>query len=410
MERTSLNLGLFLGLLLACAFLFASPATAQKKGKLPKNHPDACPYCMNDPELMKAAGIVSHGGFEVARKTTEEAAAVVGGAEIYWVETEHFKLGFALGPIKVKQDEKAKIRAECAALNEVLEEVPLKPKTLDPWLRAHLYAARLEQIYADMLEFLKADQSLFPESGTVWDMTGEYWGQGPHMGMKGKVEIMLWPSEGFHSQWLKENFGLLTKRTQRWHIIDTGSLQVSAHTEQGSLSVDQALHGHLVFNVSILLINSYKHYSYDMPVWLLEGIGHYMERRLNPKYNTFDSGEGGLAQTTRKEKWEPLVKKMISKEDAPSISALVRKSNFAELTLNDHFATWSMIDYLVRAHPDFLPEFIRRISDLRNEENLPDGTNLQEEQRAAFTEGLKMSYLQFDRAWAEWVQENYSSK
>ena len=406
MERKTLTIALWL----LASLWFAAPLLAQKKPKVPRNHPDACPYCKNDPEVMKAAGIVSHGGFEVARKSTEEAAGVVGGAEIYWIETTNFKVGLALGPIKVRQEEKAKIRAECAHLAETLEDVPLKPKTLDPWLRAHLYAVRLEKVYSDMLEFLDADQSKFPEPGTVWNMVGEYWGEGPYMGPKGKLEIMLWPSEGFHSQWLKENFGLLTKKSQRWHIIDTGSLQFSGHTDQGSLSVDEALHGHVVFNVSIMLVNSYKHYSYDMPVWLLEGIGHYMERKLNPKYNTFDSGEGGMAAGTRKEKWEPEVRKLVAKEEAPSLSALVRMSNFAELNLDHHFATWSMVDYLVQAHPGFLPEYIRRISDLRNEELIPDGSTLGEEQRASFKEDLKLSYLQFDRAWADWVMENYSSK
>jgi len=388
----------------------ALPAWAQKASKVPRTDPSQCPYCHNDPEILKRAGLVSHGGFDVARHPTEEASKAVAGADIYWIETEHFELGFALGPIKVRQEEKEKIRGECAKLAEVLENVPDKPKVLDPWLRTHIYAMRLEQIYSDMLEFFDIKQEVFPAPGTVWNQTGEYWGEGPYMGQKGKLEVMIFPSEAYHSQWLRTNFGLLTKKSQRWHVIDTGSLHLCVHTEQGSLTTDEALHGHLVFNVSIMLTNSYKHYSYDMPVWLLEGIGHYMERRLSPKYNTFDSGEGGLAETSRKERWEPEVKKLVAKNEAPSLSALVRMSNFAELDLPAHFTTWSMIDYLQRAHPGFLPKLILRTSDLRNEQNIPDGTNLQDEERAVFRDELHMSYLQFDRAWADWVLENYASK
>lgn len=396
---------------LACLTLFVSDAALAQRGeKLPNNHGSQCPYCQNDPEIMKAAGIVSHGGFDFGRKTTAEVEAAMGGLEIYWLETEHFEIGFALPPIKVRQEEKAKIRAECEELRQFMEEVPEKPKRLDIWLRLHLVGLRLEKIYADMIELFELGEVQFPAPGTVWDLTGEYWGEGPYFGQKGKFEIMILPSEGWHENWLRGEFGLRTKQTQRWHVIDTGSLHLVVHTEQGSLKVDEALHGHLAFNVSIMCTNALKHYNYDMPIWLLEGIGHYMERRINPKYNTFDGGEGGAAMTTKKEHWEPEVKKLVAKDKAPGLTVMTRMTSFAELDLDRHFACWSIIDYLQREHPGFLAKLVRRCADLRNEENIPDGTHLMDEHRAVFKEELKMSYLQFDRAWAAWVLENYSSK
>ena len=388
----------------------ASPSLAQRKGKLPPNHPSQDPYSKNDPELMKAAGIVSFGGFTFGRKTTDEVNEALGGLEIYWMETEHFEIGMALPPIKVRQDEKAKIRAECAELRKFFEEVPEKPKRLDPWLRLHLFGMRLEAIYDDMLELFDMQEVEFPAAGTIWDFTGEYWGEGPNFGQKGKFEVLLLPSEGWHEKWLRGEFGLTTKQSQRWHVVDTGSLHLVVHTEQGSLKVDTALHGHLAFNLSIQCTNAVKHYSYDMPVWLLEGIGHYMERRVSPKYNSFDGGEGGAARVSKKERWEPEVKKLVAKDKAPGLTTMVRMTNFAEFDLPRHFACWSIIDYLEREHPGFVAKLVRRCADLRNEENLPDGSNLLEEHRAVFKDELKMSYLQFDRAWAAWVLENYKSK
>lgn len=402
----------FLVILLAVLCMGAPNALAQKKGrnKVPKTDPSQCPYCHGDEAIMKAAGIVSHGGFKVGRKTTEEVNQQLGTADIYWIETEHFELGMALGRMKVRQENKKKIREECAKLGEHLEDVPEKPKVVDQWLLAHLYAQRLEAMYDDMLKLLDVDDSVFPAPGTVWNMQGDYWGQGPYFGQEGKLEVMLLPSESLHVNWLSKNFGLKTKKTQRWHVIDTGSLHLSVHTEQGSLKVDSALHGHLVFNISIMLTHSFKHYSYDMPVWLLEGIGHYMERRLNPKYNTFDSGEGGVAEMTKKAKWEPAVKKMVAADKAPGLALLARMTTFAELDLDRHFVSWSLIDYMERAHPGFLQKLVFRTSNLRNEQNIPDGSRLMDEHRAVFKDELKMSYLAFDRAWKEWVLENYSSK
>ena len=402
--------GIFWLVVLLGFWTLSGPLQAQRKEKVPPNDPSQCPYCENDPELLKAAGLVSHGGFEFGRKTTAEVNSAMGGLEIYWLETPHFEIGFALPTVKVRQDEKDKIRAECEQLRLALPEVPDKPKLLDPWLRLHLYGQRLEELYAQMVTLFDVGDVTFPEPGTVWDMTGEYWGEGPYLGQKGKFEILLLPSEGWHERWLRGEFGLRTKKSQRWHVIDTGSLHLVVHTEQGSLKVDEALHGHVVFNVSIMCTNALKHYNYDMPVWLLEGIGHYMERRLNPKYNTFDGGEGGTAQVSKKENWEPEVKRLVAKDRAPGLTVLTRMTNFAELDLDRHFACWSIIDYLERAHPGTLSKLIRRCSDLRNEEHIPDGSALLDEQRAVFKDELKMSYLQFDRAWAEWVLETYSSK
>ncbi|MFT4648475.1 MAG: hypothetical protein ACI87O_000204 [Planctomycetota bacterium] len=399
-------------LILAAVFCIGAPGAFAQKGrnKLPKTDPSQCPYCHGDKDIMRAAGIVSHGGFTVGRKTTAEVDKELGTAEIYWIETEHFEIGMALGRMKVKQEDKKKIRDEYALLGEHLEDVPEKPKVLDQWGLAHLYAQRLEAMYTNMLTLMELEDSVFPPPGTVWNMQGEYWGQGPYFGQKGKLEVLLLPSESLHVAWLSKNFGLRTKNSQRWHIIDSGSLHLCVHVEQGSLKVDAALHGHLAFNISIMLVNSFKHYSYDMPVWLLEGIGHYMERRLNPKYNTFDSGEGGVAQTTKKKNWEPVVKKLVSGDKATNLAELTRMTNFAELDLNRHFVSWSLVDYLQRAHPGFLRTLIFRTANLRNEQNLPDGTNLMDEHRSVFKDELKMSYLAFDRAWREWVLENYTSK
>ena len=399
-------------LIFVAVLCMSAPAALAQKGrnKLPKTDPTQCPYCHGDEAIMAAAGIKSHGGFDVGRKTTAEVDQQLGTADIYWIETEHFEIGMALGRMKVRQENKKKIREECAQLAEHLEDIPEKPKFIDQWLLAHLYAQRLEAVYDEMLTLLGVEDSVFPAPGTVWNMQGEYWGQGPYFGQKGKLEVMLLPSESLHVNWLSKSFGLKTKKTQRWHVIDSGSLHLCVHTDQGSLKVDPALHGHLVFNISIMLTHSFKHYSYDMPVWLLEGIGHYMERKLDPKYNTFDSGEGGVAEMTKKKNWEPAVKKLVSADKAPSLAELARMTTFAELDLDRHFVSWSLIDYMQRAHPGFLQKLIYRTSNLRNEQNIPDGSKLMEEHRAVFKDELKMSYLSFDRAWKEWVLENYSSK
>ncbi|MEZ5973708.1 MAG: hypothetical protein R3E96_02365 [Planctomycetota bacterium] len=354
---------------------------------------------------------MAHGGFQVARGTIEDAMKNLPGAEIYWLETEHFEIGYGLGPYKVRQDEKEKIRAECAELALVLENIPEKPKILDPGCACTWTAMRLrEDLRRTCSTSSRVKQEWFPRRGHRLEPDRRVLGRRPGTwARKSKLEVMILPSEGLH-QLVAGQLRSADQEHARWHVIDTGALHLTIHEEQGSLSIDSAMHGHLAFNVSIMLCNSLRHYSYDMPIWLLEGIGHYMERQVCPKYNTFDSGEGGIAETNRKENWEPDVKKFVAKGEASSLGAMVRMTAWSELTLERHMTAWSMIDYLQKAHPGFLATLLKRTSDLRSEQNIPDGTNLLECHRDVFKEVLGMNYLQFDRAWAEWVTANYASK
>ena len=389
---------------LATLVALALPLAAQRK-----NDPSECPYCGGDPELMEKAGLVSHGGFEFGKGETKDIDRLLATSDIRWIESRHFELGFALGSHKVKQEEKKKIRAELGRLAEVLPEVDPKKKILDPWLRSHLYAQRLEDTWDRFLEIMQLEEDDFPESGP-WNMQGKYMGEGPYVGQKGKFEVLLLPSEASSVMYLKNQFGLLIKLTQRWNLIDRDTISVTIHTDQGGLRDDQALHGHLVFNQTINLLDGYKHYSYDTPIWIREGLAHYVEREINPKFNTFDSSEGAVAEVTRKSKWQPEVRKLVQRDKAPRMAALIALKGYAELELEHHFTTWSMIDYLLQTNHDGFACLNDRLHGVMNEQGIPDGSNISDVHRAAFKECLGMSYAQFDAAWREWVIATYSSQ
>lgn len=92
------------------------------------------------------------------------------------------------------------------------------------------------------------------------------------------------------------------------------------------------------------------------------------------------------------------------------MARLVNVKGFGELKLEHHFTTWSMIDFLVREHPQFLGVLMDRISGMTNEQFIPDGSGLWDVHREVFKESLGMSYAQFDRAWQSWVLENYRAQ
>jgi hypothetical protein len=386
---------------LAATLALATLASAQRP-----NDPAGCPYCQDDPELMQAAGIVSHGGFEFGSTDTAQIDDFLAFCDIRWIETAHFQIGFALGPHKVKQEEKAKIREELGRLAEALPEVSTRTKTLDPWLRAHLYAQRCEDLWTRFLELMAVSEEDFPERGP-WDLRGKYMGEGPYLGQSGKYELLILPSEAALTMFLREQFGLLIKQTQRWNVIPRDTLIAVIHAMQGDLRDDQALHGHTVFNLTINLLDGYKHYSYETPIWIREGLGHFLEREINPEFNTFDSAEGAIADKTSKDDWGAEVRKLISKGEAVRMAELVNLKSYAELELRHHYTTWSMIDYLVAVDPDGFACLNDRLHGRTNAEGIGDGSNLDDVHREAFKECLGMGYAEFDRAWAEWAQASY---
>jgi hypothetical protein len=241
-------------------------------------------------------------------------------------------------------------------------------------------------------------------------MRGTYMGEGPYLGMKGKYEVLVVPNESAATNFLKTHFGLLTKLTQRWNVIDRDTLALIVHQDQGGLREDGALHGHVAFNLAINLLDGYKHYSYETPIWIREGLAHFIEREINPKFNTFDSSEGAVAEMTRKEKWEPEVRKLVASGGAIRMAELLNLKDYSGLTLAHHYTTWSIVDYLQKTNPKGFAKLNARLHGVTNEKGITDGSNQLDVHRKAFQEELGMGYAEFDAAWAKWVQETYGTQ
>lgn len=386
--------------LLACVAAFAQRP----------NDPTTCPYCHNDPAIMAKAGIVSHGGFKFGATDTAKIDELLATCDIRWIETKHFQIGTALGVQKVKDEESKKIFAELSRLAEGMPEVNPKVKVLDPWLRSHLYAQRCEDVWKRFIEILQIDETKFPDGKKMWDMRGTYMGEGPYIGMKDKYEVLSVPSEAAATSFLQAQFGLLTKLSQRWNVIDRDTLILVVHQAQGGLREDGALHGHIAFNITINLLDGYKHYTYETPIWIREGLAHFIEREINPKFNTFDSSEGAVAAMTSKQKWEPEVRKLVAAGTAIRMAELLTLKDYAGLKLEHHFTTWSMVDYLIKTNPTGFAKFNEKLHGITNSKGIGDGSNLLDVHRKAFQEFFGMGYAEFDAAWAKWVQDTYSSQ
>ncbi len=397
----------FAVLALASTALGPRADALQKSDKKRPNDPSLCTVCQNDALQLEAGGIVSHGEFVFGKKdgNTEKTDRHLLTLDIKWIETAHFRIGFALGPYKVKLEEKKKFLGEFTQLQKAFPKVLPETTILDPWLRTHLYAQRCEEIYTRFLEIVDGKGATFADGSGVY--RGAYQGEGPYLGMKEKYEILIVPNEAAHVDFLLENAGLRIRNTQRWHFVDRGAFTISMHAQQGNLRSDAGLHGHVGFNLAHNLFDGLNHYSYDTPVWLHEGLAHFMEREIDPKNNSFDGGEGAVADMTSKSNWKPEVLKLISGDEAPRMAELMALKNFGELKLPHHFTTWSMVDFLITTKPKEFGSFLWAIKRNYDAQGAPTGSNLPDWHRKQFKEVLGWSYAEFDSAWRDWAQVAY---
>lgn len=384
--------------------LLAVPATVDaQRSKGPRNAPENCEWCRGDPEVMGNAGIVSHGGFPFAETDTADVDRFFGGKDVYWIESAHFRLGLVLGIHKVGPDESKKLRAELTELALVLPEVDVKSRVLQPFMRTHLYAQRLEKLYQRFLELMQVTEATFPDGRSLWVLGTPYFGEGPYLGQKEKFELLVLPTAGDQVPFLQKHFGLNMKRTQRWNVIDRSALLVVTNLMENDLSDDERLHGHVVFNVTINMLDGYKHYAYDTPRWLTEGLGHFMEREINPRFNTFDASEGSQGVRVNKADWDGEVKQLIGKGEAPRVAEMVALRTYAEFELRHHYACWSMTRFMIETNPKGFACLNATLHGRKRPDGLPDPEDQPGVQRKAFQDCFGMSYLEFDEAWRAWA-------
>ncbi len=386
---------------LALLALLASPAASRQAA----NDPAECPYCGGDPARLQAAGLVSHGGFGFARIDTARTDALLPDLDIYWLESKHFEIGLGIGPSKVGTKEKKKVRAELTRLAEVLPAVKPRAKVLDPWLRVHLYAQRLEDTYAEMLRILQVEEDVFPDGTGTWLLGTPYWGEGPHLGQKGKYEVLLVPSADDQVTFLRDQFGLSVRHTQKWNIKESDSLSVVINLTEDDIHGDEHIHNHTVFNVVHNLVDGFKHYSYDTPLYLKEGLAHWFERELNPDFNSFSFSEGGIAKKVTKGDWDTAVAKLVQRDEAPRLAELVNLDGFAEYEPRHHLACWSITAFFLERYPDAYAQLTQALHGRKAANGDSDGSDMRDAHRSAIKAAFGKSYAQIDAEWRAWALE-----
>lgn len=406
-----------IALLTFLALLLSVPgADAQKKKRIPRYKLD--PYTKNDPARMKKAGYVSFGPFPFGEHgskivDTKYIEEHLDYAQIIWIETAHFRICSTLEPYSIPNelDTRRKIRAELERLRKKLgKKVNPRTRILDRWLRLHLTAQRMEDLYADLMSWLQVKDSDFPKNSKAKVFGAKYMGEGPYVGMAEKYMIMVTDKGTTYFDYLKNFTGRQSMFGQRWHYMKQGSLYYGVGTDmnKGSLRHDTALHNDLIFNVTINFIDGFRHYSYDLPVWIREGLGHWFERENSPKWNTFDQDEAAPFDPPSKWKWKPYVRQLLMGKKWSKFSQVIQWRHYGEINFVDHVMLWGRIDFLMSFGKPKFKQFMFEIKGRWDQKlQKSDHADLVGAVRNALRQTYGLNPIKFDKQFKAWAIENY---
>jgi hypothetical protein len=400
---------------LAFAALALTQAGRHFGGPVTPEVPRVDPYTGGEAQALERAGYVSFGPFAWGDgHDTLMIEKVVAAPGLRWVETAHFKLGCALPEMDRPTERDAReelaqelerLAAKLAGPRRQARAVDPKARTIDPWLRLHLFAQRLEELYASFCERMDIDATRFPAGQYFDTLPGgppeASMGAGPHLGQRGKYLVLLLETAAslgrYENAWLGRSEGL----RRRHHFVEQGSLffgdALELHEEE--YRTDVALTCALVHGVAQNLADGYRSYQHDLPGWFREGLGHWFAREVDERFVLYVLAGSNEPGDTDSWKWDVRVRSRVALGNYPVWQGLLELDDFRGLHRSEHMFLWSRVDYLM-ARGDagrllhLLKEPLRR-------------TSMTLRQRQAFDATFGKSPDELDGDWAAWVLETY---
>jgi len=388
--------------LLAGWLLLAAPAAQQpgkdddEVGKLAAKDP----YTAADPEAMRTAGVVSYAPFPWADgHRTADVDKLLGEQRILWLETEHFRIGSTLRSIAwpdANEPRKA-LQEELRNLRKRLKKAPEKPKRIDPWLRAHLYARRCEETYARCLALLGVTAADFPA-------------EKPFLGLPDKFLLLLFEKKSDMVRYMDRFCGRKDDTSLRWYHDKSQQVLLCVAVE-GFDGIDEiGLHGHVLHGVWHALLSGHGGYPFEMPAWLADGVAHWHARVVPGEFlNVRVRDDEAVAEDKRNE-WDVKVRRRVQHETLMiPFATMAAWASEEELGYHQTLQTWSRIDYLMRRDPTLVGKVLRELkAGLSGPTDFAAGSAAARERAAKLLlDQLGVDAPTFDRQWREWVLKTY---
>jgi hypothetical protein len=340
--------------------------------------------------------------------TTEEVGQVLGGVPMLWVETEHFKLGSSLKTYRLQgdRDEKRKLEGEFAALEQRLGRFKAPRNELDPWLRLHLAAQRLETLYAEFAAAFELGDTAFGPPATGM-------GAGPYLGQKEKFLVLLLEKSGSLARYTRRYTAVEQTFSYRYGFTDGGYVfgLAAEALRQNGYTLDAVLHTTMAFGVINNFCDGFRGTWGAAPLWFKYGLGHVWSRRIDPRWNLYEGGDGHVDQREDAWNWEPRVRGLVENGVYPSFAEMLAWQRWDELKPRDHMMAWSRTAWLLEREESRPREFLMGVT-----EPAPEGQwEIPPELRAArqgpaFEKAFGGTPAALEAEWVRYVRKRYPRK
>jgi hypothetical protein len=381
------------------AFLTLGASAALADGHQ-KPKAEICPWCKNDPVLMKKAGIVSHGPIAIGPKGSAEIGATLPAGQWVFIETAHIRWGSSLPAVVVELEDKKRVMAEIARLREVLPNVPADPRKLDPYLRLHLIAMKGEELYAHFQKILDVRDADFPETRSL---AGPFMGDGRYLGEKDKYEIVLHSTLANHKAFTKSFCGSEVVSSLRYHFPDLHKIILSAPAVDPDLKKDRWLFPFVAHCLTHMMFCGYKHFSYDPPAWLDEGLACALEKEIEPLSTTNEGEEGSMNDLKGPKDWAAGVKRILGTGKVKSTAELMHVQRIDAFDLDEKMTCWSMVRFLLDTQPKALAGLLGAVKGQLDERGYPSGKDLPNLTRRSMKDLMHWTPVAFEEAWKAWA-------
>jgi hypothetical protein len=390
--------------LLAAWLLTLAAGGQNPQGKL-EEFAAVDPYTRGAPEALQRAGYVSLGPFPwTADAGTAEIEKALGERRILWVETAHFKLGSTLASYHTGVDklEDKKLRAELERLGKKLAHFDPERNRLDPWLRLHLFAQRLEDEYAEFLQRFGFSEREFELPRELAGPGAPDFGPGPYLGMQQKPTVLLCESRSTLARFVGE-FGHEQESCNWRGALKGGTMclaQSPEYLRSLGFELDSALHCAVAADLACNLLEGFRGQHDMTPVWFECGLATWFSRRIDERWSIYVRGT-----TFRFDddswKWAPRVRALVSHDLALPWSKMLDWKKWDELDGQANMVLWSRMDWLLA----------RKDADLRALLLcMTEPVLYRPQQEAVLRTALGGTPEELDAQWKEFVQKGAPRK
>lgn len=327
--------------LLGLVGLVTAPSAQTTKD--PEPLPAVDPYTKGAPEALRKLGYVSYGPFLFGAEPNDAVQRALGGVPMLWVETEHFVIGSSLEEFDPeKPEEIEELRRELERLRAKLKGFPAKPKKLDPWLRLHLFAARMEELHA---EFVRVTGVLPRRDGKPGD------GGPPALMAGGKYALLLTEKKSALARFTHTYCGNEQKSAYTHLFEKSGQLFFGVSNESIGNDApigDAELCYVALYGVARNLLCSIDGFVNNPEPWWQHGVPLWFARERQPRVLLYVRPAGEALPPAELEDWEPLAR---GRYEGGAVLAwtdmLARTDWLTTPDFGDNVVLWARIDYLL---------------------------------------------------------------